>query len=186
MYQILNIFLFTTVSHLVSKLWENMLKLIKKNYWLIEGTPRVFSLHFSPMCGCVGFCRATAGGANESNPDWPWHHRLPAAAEAQVSSGGGGEGGPSFLTSWAQTELAKLDLLLQRQSSDSGWQRWTWGTPWHRSFSGLGGGLQREFIPTGAALTTLPAGWQRWRGQPDQRGLPQRAQTEPEPEAAGN
>lgn len=55
----------------------------------------------------------------------------------------------------------------------------------HGGIAGLRGGLQREFVSTGAAFTTIPARWQQQREQPDQRGFPQRSQTKSEQEATG-
>lgn len=74
----------------------------------------------------------------------------------------------------------------QRQSSDGGEQQRVGRPPGHRGVSGLCGDLQWESVPTGAPVTAFPSRWQRQRGQPDQRGVPQCAQTEPEQEATGN
>lgn len=96
MYPIMSVVLFKTVAHVREQIMRKHVKRQEESFliWWIKETPTVFPLYFSSMCVCAGFCRAAAGGANESDPDWPWHHRLPAAEEAQVS--GGSERGPSF------------------------------------------------------------------------------------------
>ncbi len=38
------------------------------------------------LCDPPGFCRAAAGGPDESDPDGPGHHRLSAAQETQVTT----------------------------------------------------------------------------------------------------
>lgn len=71
-----------------------------------------FSMALRRVLCCAGFCRAAAGGANESDPDRPRHHRLPAAEEAQV---GGSSTEPSSrlptVSSAERTREAEPDSL---------------------------------------------------------------------------
>ncbi|XP_029310912.1 rho GTPase-activating protein 36 isoform X2 [Cottoperca gobio] len=91
------------------------------------------------------------------------------------------------LMSLIQTDPDIIDYLLRRKlscshitvesSSESG------GAAGHGRVSGLCRSLQRESVPAVAAFSS---GCQRRRGQPDQRGLLQCSETEPEQEAPGH
>lgn len=80
----------------------------------------------------------------------------------------------------------RVSALSQRQSPDGGERQRVHGSQGHGGVSGLSGSLQWQPVPTGAPVTAFPPGWERRWWQPDQRGLPERPQTEPEQEAAGH